>query len=80
MVVLPKGKALPEAGPPVCVMKAPLQLSVTVGAIQLATAVQEPPAFRLMLLGHPTMVGAVTSITVTVKEQVLVRPAPSVAV
>ena len=80
MVVLPRLKVLPLRGPAVCVMEAPEQLSVTVGAVQVATALQEPPAFTLMLLGHATMVGAVASTTVTVKEQVLVSPAPSVAV
>ena len=80
MVVVPSAKVLPLRGPAVCVMEAPEQLSVTVGAVHVATAVQEPPAFTVMLLGHATMVGAVTSTTVTVKEQVLVSPAPSVAV
>ena len=80
MVVVPKGNALPLVGPAVCAMEAPLQLSVTVGAVQVAMAVQFAPASRLMLAGHPTTVGGVTSFTVTVKEQVLVLPLPSVAV
>ena len=80
MVVLPRLKVLPLTGPAVCTMEAPEQLSVTVGAVQVATALQEAPAFTLMLLGQPTMVGAVTSSTVTEKEHELVSPAPSVAV
>ena len=77
---MPSGKVLPEAGPAVRVMVAPEQLSVTVGAVQVAVAVQAGPAFKLMLLGHATITGGVTSTTVTVKEQEAVRPAASVAV
>ena len=61
-------------------MVAPEQLSVTVGAVQEATAVHAAPAFTEMLVGQATITGGVASTTVTVKEQVLVRPAPSVAV
>ena len=80
MVVVPRGKVLPEAGPAVRVMVAPEQLSVTVGEVQVATAPHEASAFRLMLIGQATITGGVLSTTVTVKEQVLMRPAPSVAV
>ena len=79
-MVVPTGKALPEAGPAVRTMEAPEQLSLTVGAVQVATALQEAPALRLMSLGQPAITGAVLSATVTVKEQVLVLPAASVAV
>ena len=79
-MVVPTGKALPEAGPAVCAMEAPEQLSDTVGAVQVAIALQEAPAKRLMLLGQSAITGAVLSTTVTVKEQVLVLPAASVAV
>jgi hypothetical protein len=79
MVVFPSGKALPLAGPPVWVMLAPLQLSVAVGTAQEATAVQAAPAFTVMVAGQ-LIVGALASTTVTVKEQVLVLPAASVAV
>ena len=79
-MVVPTGKALPEAGPAVCAMEAPEQLSLTVGAVQVVTALQEAPAKRLILLGQSAITGAVLSTTVTVKEQVLVLPAASVAV
>ena len=79
-MVVPMGKALPEAGPAVCAMEAPEQLSLTEGAVQVAIALQEAPAKRLILLGHAAITGAVLSVTVTVKEQVLVLPAASVAV
>ena len=74
------GNALPEAGPAVCAMEAPEQLSLTVGAVQVATALQEAPALRLILLGHAAVTGAVLSTTVTVNEHVLVLPTASVAV
>ena len=80
MVVLPRLKVLPLAGPPVCAMEAPEQLSVTVGAVQFATALQEPPAFTVMLLGHATMVGTCVSFTVTVKLQLAVLLNRSVTV
>ena len=79
-MVTPKGKVLPGAGPVVRVMVAPVQLSVTVGAVQVAVAVQAAPWFTLMLAGQPVISGLVASTTVTVKEQVTVLPAPSVAV
>ena len=80
IVVTPIRNVLPDAGPAVRVIVAPLQLSLTVGAVQLAVAVQAAPAFTEILLGQPTTVGAVTSTTVTVKEHVAVLPAASVAV
>jgi hypothetical protein len=58
----------------------PAQLSVKFGAVHVATAVQTAPAFTLMLLGQAAITGAVKSTTVTVKEQVDVFPAASVAV
>mgnify|MGYP007004974323 CR=1 FL=1 len=75
MVVLPNAKVLPEAGPAVRVIVAPEQLSLTVGATQLATAVHAAPAFTVMFAGQPLITGAVTSTTVTVKVQVAVRAA-----
>jgi hypothetical protein len=58
----------------------PLQLSVNVGAVQVATASHDPFAFRVMLEGHPLITGAVLSTTVTLKEHVAIFPAASVAV
>jgi hypothetical protein len=81
VVVVPRAKALPLAGPAVRVIVAPVQLSLAVGSVQVATASQAPGAvFTVMLVGQPLITGAVTSTTVTVKEQVEVSPAPSVAV
>jgi len=56
------------------------QLSLAVGADQVAVAVHPAPALRLMLAGHPAITGAVLSVTVTVKEQVALLPLASVAV
>ena len=78
--MVPSANVPPGAGPAVRVMVAPEQLSETVGTAHVAVAVQAAPAFTVMLLGQPLIVGAVTSTTVTVNEQVEVRPAPSVAV
>jgi hypothetical protein len=61
-------------------MVTPEQLSVTVGAVQEATAVQEPPAERLMFAGQPEITGALTSITVTVKVHCAELPMASIAV
>jgi hypothetical protein len=69
IVVAPRVNVLPEAGPAVRVIVAPEQLSLTVGAVHEATAVQAAPAFTLMLLGHAAITGTVTSCTVTVKVQ-----------
>ena len=80
IVVAPSGKVLPLTGPAVCVIVAPLQLSLTVGAVQEAVAVHAAPAFTVMFAGQLLIVGAVTSTTVTVKVQVAVLPLPSVAV
>ena len=79
-MVTPNGKVLPGAGPAVRVMVAPEQLSVTPGTVQEAVAVQAAPAFTEMLVGQPVITGLVASTTVTVKAQVAVLPAPSVAV
>ena len=79
-MVTPNGKVLPGAAPVVRAMVAPEQLSVTVGTVQVAVAVQAAPAFTVMLDGQPAITGFVASTTVTVKEQVAVLPAPSVAV
>jgi hypothetical protein len=74
------GKALPEASGEANAIVAPAQLSLTVGAVQVAMDVQAAPAFTLMLLGQAAITGAVTSTTVTVKEQVELLPAASMAV
>jgi hypothetical protein len=53
------------------------QLSLAVGAVQLATwsHVARPiPVFTTMFPGHPLMTGRVMSETVSVPESVLVKP------
>ena len=80
MLVTPKEKVLPDAGPVVRTMLPPAQLSVKEGTVQVAVALQLAPALTVMLLGQPVITGAVRSATVTVKEQVLVLPEASVAV
>lgn len=77
-------KAVPELCVLFTVMGA--QLSAKVGAVQVATAVAVVVE-RLILAGHPVTVGAVISpgqgltvFTNTVKVQVFVFPAASVAV
>ena len=77
-MVVPIGKLLPGAKPLVSAMDPPAQLSVKVGAVHVAVAVQEASAFTLMLLGQPAITGTVTSVTVTVKEQLTLLPAASV--
>ena len=57
---------------------APEQLSVAVGSVQVAVAVQPLPALTVISLGHPLTMGFWLSTTVTVKLQtVLWLPAAS---
>jgi hypothetical protein len=80
--VTPTGKVAPG----LCVLltaTVPGQLSVAVGAVQLAVwlqAVLPVPVATLMLEGQPAITGTVLSVTVTVKLQVLLLPARSIEV
>ena len=65
---------------PTRVIVAPLQLSVTVGSVQVATAFQAAIVFTVMLLGQATITGDVTSSTVKGNEQDEELPLPSVTV
>jgi len=57
------------------------QLSEDVGATQFTTALQLPASLlTVMLAGVPLMLGASSSVTVTVKLDVVVLPAASIAV
>jgi hypothetical protein len=76
--VVPLVKVLPELL--VLVNVPPLQLSVNVGAVQVATASHDAFALTVMFAGQPEITGAVLSTTVTVKEHVAIFPAASVAV
>ena len=84
MIVLkPAGNKLPLSGPAVCVIVAPGQLSVTVGAVQLTTAPHALASIATgpMLAGQPLITGGcVSGCTVTVKLHVAGVPAASVAV
>jgi hypothetical protein len=55
------------------------QLSVTVGGVQLTTALHVAVAATLMFAGQLVNIGLVASVTVTVNEQVSLLPAASVA-
>ena len=67
-------------GARVLVSVPPAQLSVKVGAVQLTRAWQEAFALMVMSAGQFAMTGFTASVTVTVKEQVVVFPAASFAV
>ena len=77
--VVPRPKTVPGLFVVVKV-NVPAQLSDTVGAVQLTVAWQEALAFTVMFEGHPAITGLVLSKTITLKEQVDVFPAASVAV
>src|SRR6187551_2532786 len=77
--VVPRPKTVPGLFVVVKV-NVPAQLSDTVGAVQLTVAWQEALAFTVILAGHPAITGLVLSNTMTLKEQVDVFPAASVAV
>jgi hypothetical protein len=68
--------------PGVCVLLnvPPVQLSVIVGAVQVATPWQDASALTHMSAGQLAMTGAIASTTVTLKVQVVEFPAASLAV
>jgi hypothetical protein len=75
-VVVPTGNRLPEAGRETTVAE---QLSVVL-TVKFTIAPQTPGSvFRMMLAGH-VIVGGSTSLTMTVKLQVVLLPAASVEV
>ncbi|HEX2898351.1 MAG TPA: hypothetical protein VHS96_01405, partial [Bacteroidia bacterium] len=77
-VVTPTGKAAPLAKPVVCVVVGLGQLSVPTGVEYDDTAEHNPEvAFKETFEGQ-VITGICASVTVTVKEQVAVFPAPSV--
>lgn len=78
-VVTPAGKVDPLVW--LEVRDAMPQLSLAVGAVQVATLSQVPIAiFMVMLEGVPVMTGSSLSLTVMVNEPVAMLPAASVAV
>jgi hypothetical protein len=76
--VVPSVNELPDAR--VVVNVTAPQLSLAIGAIQVAMALQVESAESVMFDGQPLITGLVISTTVTLKVQVDVFPAPSVAV
>jgi hypothetical protein len=56
------------------------QLSVAVGAFQVATPLHDALADRMMFDGHPAITGFILSVTITLNVQVVVLPPASVAV
>ena len=80
MVVCPKANVDPGAGPVVRVTVGVPQLSVAVGAVQVAVAVQLPSANTVISERQDGNTGAVLSTTITLKVQVEVFPLPSSAV
>ena len=76
-VVVPFGKAEPEAGEQLVVT--PGQLSLAAGA-KVTTAEHWPGSVDLVMFAGHAMVGLSVSLTVTVKVQVAVFPDVSVAV
>ena len=78
-IVVPRLKMVPGLLVGVNVNMPP-QLSETVGAVQLTVAWQDAFALTVMFEGHPVITGPVLSCTITLKEQIDVFPAASVAV
>jgi hypothetical protein len=77
--VVPRLKIVPGLFVVVSV-SVPPQLSDTVGAVQFTVAWQDAFAFTFMFEGHPAITGSELSWTITLKEQMEVFPAASVAV
>ena len=78
-VVVPTGKVSPEAASPT--IESIPQLSAAVGAVQFTTALQFPASLVwVMSVGMSEITGASSSVSVTVKLEVVVLPAMSVAV
>ena len=77
-VVVPTEKVSPEPWEDVIVEE---QLSESVGSVQVTTALQSPASLVwVMFEGMPEMAGASTSLTVIVKDVVVVLPQSSSAV
>ena len=77
--MVPSGKVLPGADPVVWVSVTEPELSVAVGAVQLANAPEGPVASIVWFAGQALMTGASLSVTVTMK-LVTVGPLPAASV
>jgi len=78
-VLIPNGNVLPEGRPLIKVMLGAVQLSLALIEPYETTAVHNPGAVLAVTLAGQLITGAWLSTTVTVKEQVAVFPAASVA-
>ena len=78
-VVTPTGNVAPLANPAVCRVVAAPQLSVPAGVLNETAAPQVLESAFVVTLDGQLMLGASVSLTVTVNEQVAVKPARSVA-
>ena len=79
-MLTPTGKVEPLARPAVRAVVTPEQLSRPTGAVYVTIFPQLPAAAVTLMFAGQDMEGGILSITVTVKEQVAVLPAASVAV
>ena len=79
LVVKPCGNVEPEAKPLSKNTDCTLQLSVAVGVVYITGMLHWPAGAVTDTSPGQVMEGGATSVTVTANEQVLVRPAPSVA-
>jgi hypothetical protein len=77
-VVTPTGNAEPLVRPAVCIVVGSAQLSAPIGAVNVATALQSPASFTLLMFAGQVTVGSWVSLTVTVNPQVAVLPLASV--
>ena len=77
--MVPTGNSAPLANPAVCAILDPEQLSSEVGSVQVATAPQAPLSlFNDIVDGRETILGSVTSTTVTVAVQPAAFPLVSI--
>lgn len=78
-VVRPTGKLPPDAMPLVMVKEAIAQLSLRVGVVYVATALQTPASVLSWLFAGHAIIGSSLSVTVTVNVQLFVLPDESMA-
>src|SRR5512139_2816634 len=78
LTVMPTGKVAPEAKPAIWAVVAPGQLSVPTGATYVTTAPHTPKSLFTGMLAGQTMAGGSASVTMTLNEHWVFRPAASV--
>src|SRR5437764_15215827 len=77
LVVTPTGKADPLAKPPVCVVTAPAQLSVSTCTVALPISLHRLASTLATMFDGQPITGGSLSVTVTVKLHVALLPAAS---